>query len=239
MSRPLPLRRSALLLFLMASAALLLAQVFSERPLAGVLLGALAVEFLANRGGAGWSPGERGRRDLALGLGAGAAAIGIVALLGVLSGKARLLLWSLDITGLVTGLLGALALSFRDELWLRWATGRLLAPHAAPGVVLATQVGLGVGLVLGDPRWTPGALALALGLGLLSTTLLRATGGLVASVAAATAVRSLAHPTPLGVELRWASGSLASLELASGLPAWALAGSLGLVALAAWRLSPR
>jgi hypothetical protein len=219
----------------MLVAVTLLSRLFAGRPLAGVVFGALAVDFLAGRGGVGWSWGRSGRAALRLGATTAVAAVGSAAALGLLAGQARLVGWGVDVIGLLTGGLAVIALAFRDELWLRWAPWRLLEPHAPAWLRALTPVAFGVAATLGGYGFRASAVALAAALGALSVALLRRTESPVASVAAAALVRVLANPTPLGFELRWRAGALAPLEAATGVGAWSLAAALGVAAALVWR----
>jgi hypothetical protein len=218
----------------------LLSRLFGERPLAGVVLGALAVDFLAGRAGAGWSMEPGGRAALLLGAAAGGAAALGAGLAGLLAGQLRPVLWGVDLIGLLTSVLAGIALSFRDELWLRWAPWRLLEAHAPPWLRAAAPVAFGVAASVGEHGLRAGTAVIA-AQGALAVALLRRTGSLPAVVASAVALRLLASPTPLGVELRWASGSLASPGVASGPGAWWLAAALAAAALAVGRpgVTPR
>lgn len=232
------LARTSFALFAMSLVVFVLAGALSSRPLAGVLLGAVAVEMIAQRFGAGWEAGPNARQDALRSALVGGLATITVLVGGLLTGQARFVFWGVDLVGLFTGLLAVLALAFRDEIWLRWAPWRLLAPFAPGWLRVATPVALGGVASLGDRAFHPAAVALAVASGALSLAWVRRTEGLVASVAVAASVRLLSNPTVLGLECRWKGGSLTPLEAASGPGAWGLAVALALAAWLVWRRGP-
>ncbi|MCS6900747.1 MAG: hypothetical protein RMJ98_07940 [Myxococcales bacterium] len=231
MSPPASLAHSALTLVAMSLAVTLLSQLLRERPLAALLLGALAVDFLAGRARVGWSLEAGSRGKVLLGCAVGAAAAGGAAMAGWLMGHLRIVLWGMDPVGVLTGVLAALALAFRDELWLRWAPWHLLEGHVSPWIRAGVVVALGVAAGVGEHGLRVGALGVA-AQGALSITLLCRTRSFPALVAASFALRLVANPTPLGIELRWVSGSLASLGAASGPGVWWLVAALVTMTLA-------
>lgn len=234
-SLPRSLPFTAFVLFLMSLVVLLLSGAFSSRPLAGVLLGAVAVEFLASRSGIGWGTGPNSRRDLLQGIAVGGGATLVAWMGGWILGQAQVVFWGVDFVGLITGFIAIGALAFRDELWLRWAPWRLLEPFAPGWLRAVAPIALGLAVSLGGRMISPAALAVAAASGALSLAWMRRTEGLIASVAVAAAVRLISNPTILGVEFRWKNGSLAPLESASGPGAWLLALTLAAAAGLVWR----
>lgn len=226
----------------MAVASSLLDQLLMARPLAGALLGALALDLIVSRAGAGWGWG--GWRPASVGVLAGAGAAGLAAVGGAALGQAHPVVWGLDVIGLVTGVAAVIASATRDELLWRWGPWQLLSPWLSPSRRSVLVVALGVAAAWGASA--PGvpagsllaSLAVASAAGALSTVLLRRVSGPAAAIAATAAVRLLANPTPLGVEVRWSSGALSPLLSARGPGAWWLAAALGLAALVSWRLQP-
>lgn len=237
LARP-SLVRASLSLVALSVVSWLIGAVLQSRPLAGVLLGALAVDALATRVGAGWTWDERGRRDLALGALAGAVGALLAALGGVLTGQARGLAVTPEGVGMVTGVVAAVAGAVRDEIVLRWGPWRLLAPWAPAWVRAATAVGLGVAASVGAQGLRPSAWLVVGSLGVLSVAWIARTGSVVASIGAGALVRLLSNPTPLGLEVRWRRGTLAPLDAATGPGALWLAAALLVAAAVVWRGRP-
>lgn len=211
-------------------------QLLGSRALGAELLAAFAVDLLASRVGAGWYGDRPMRRDLARGAGLGAAATVVAMGAGLALGQARLVVGGVDVVSTALGALVAIAAAVRIELsyrWLPYVMGRGLADArwllAFGAVAGAAPVALALPL-------RPLGIALALAQGALSVGLIRATGGLVASVAANATVRFLVTVV-FGsmVEARWASGTLVPLDRASGTGALVLSMALALAALPVFR----
>lgn len=214
-------------------------QVLATRALAAEGLAAFAVDFVATRALVGtWYGGpttKRGARDGAI---YGALAIGGATVLGLVSRQATLAGTSMGWDTLPLGAITAAATAVRIELVCRVLPLALLDGVVPARALSVFAVLAGAVPALATTPDRPGAIALALALGVLTTTLLRTTGAALAAVVAHTVVRFAAGPLFTStVEVRWASGSLVPFDRASGVAAYLLTAACIAAALVALRPS--